>query len=83
MKEWFVYILRCADDSLYTGIAIDVTRRIDEHNGKLPGGARYTRGRRPVRLLHSEQVASRAEACHREMEIKRLKKSEKELLIGG
>ncbi len=83
MSEWFVYVLRCVDDSLYTGIATDLTRRLAEHNGELPGGARYTRGRRPVSLLHSEQVASRAEACRREMAIKGLKKAEKELLVSS
>ncbi len=83
MSEWLVYILRCADDSLYTGVATDVVRRLAEHNGELPGGARYTRGRRPVQLLYSEQVASRAEACRREAAIKRLKKGQKELLVSG
>lgn len=72
MKPWFVYILRCGDDTLYTGITTDVVRRIEEHNaGKAPG-ARYTRSRRPVVLAYTEQVASRALAARREAEIKRL-----------
>lgn len=72
MKPWFVYILRCGDDTLYTGITTDVDRRIEEHNaGKAPG-ARYTRSRRPVALAYTERVDSRALAARREAEIKRL-----------
>ncbi len=77
MKPWFVYILRCGDDTLYTGITTDVGRRIEEHNaGKTPG-ARYTRSRRPVALAYTEKVGSRALAARREAEIKRLDRSSK------
>jgi len=70
LNAWFVYILRCADGSLYTGISTDVERRVDEHNAGAPLGARYTRARRPVILVYQERVNSRAEAARREREIK-------------
>lgn len=77
MKPWFIYILRCGDDTLYTGITTDVGRRIEEHNaGKAPG-ARYTRSRRPVALAYTEEAASRALAARREVEIKRLDRGSK------
>ena len=77
MKPWFVYILRCVDDTLYTGITTDVARRIDEHNaGKAPG-ARYTRGRRPVELAYAEAAASRSAASRREAAIKQLDRTGK------
>ncbi|MDH3379324.1 MAG: GIY-YIG nuclease family protein [Gammaproteobacteria bacterium] len=79
--SWHVYIVRCADDSLYTGIALDVARRVAEHNGDQRAlGARYTRGRRPVRLVYQEAVASRSLAARREAQIKRLSRTAKERL---
>ncbi len=83
MSNWYVYIIRCADSSYYTGIATDVARRIGEHNAGCGTGARYTRGRRPVSLVYQEKHASRSSACKREFEIKRLSRKEKEILIGG
>lgn len=80
MKLWFVYILRCADDTLYTGITTDVGRRIDEHNGGKAPGARYTRGRHPVVLAYSEEAASRAAAARREAAIKQLDRAGKLVL---
>jgi putative endonuclease len=58
VKPWFVYILRCADDTLYTGITTDVARRVREHNAGVALAARYTRSRRPVALAHVEPAAS-------------------------
>ncbi len=81
MKTWHVYIVRCADDSLYTGIAKDVARRIEEHNSDDRLAARYTRGRRPVTLLYSEEYATRSEASKRECVIKQMKRWEKKALI--
>lgn len=78
---WQVYILRCADGSLYTGIARDLGRRIAEHNGAGAAGASYTRGRRPVRLVYSEGAASRSAASRREYELKQLTRAEKLQLI--
>jgi putative endonuclease len=74
---WWVYVLRCADGSLYTGITTDVDRRITEHNGDGAAGARYTRSRRPVRLVYVEPAADRAEATRRELAIKRLDRERK------
>ena len=74
---WQVYLLRCADGTLYTGVARDVTRRLRQHNGELAGGSRYTRGRRPVTLLWAEQAVDRACAQRRESRIKRLSRAQK------
>lgn len=81
--SWYVYIVRCGDDTLYTGVARDVHRRLGEHNGHRAGGARYTRARRPVRLAYCEPAASRAEAGRREAEIRRLGRAGKLELIAG
>ena len=80
---WEVYMLRCADGSLYTGIARDAARRLREHNGLASGGARYTRGRRPVSLVYREPAADRSVAARREAEIKRMSRSAKEALIAS
>ena len=77
--SWAVYILRCADGTLYTGIAPDVEKRVQKHNeGK---GAKYTRGRTPVELVYREEHPSRAEASKREYQIKQLSRAEKLELI--
>lgn len=78
---WYVYVLRCADNSLYTGIAKDVPRRVDEHNRGYPDGAKYTTGRRPVSLVYTEAAIDRAQAARRECEIKALDREQKLLLI--
>lgn len=79
----FVYIVRCADQSLYTGYATDVEKRLREHNGDTPQavGAKYTRGRGPVVLVYKETCTSRSEALKREYAIKQLPRSKKLLLI--
>lgn len=82
-NKWTVYILRCADDSLYTGITTDVDRRLQEHNASNKLGASYTRGRRPVQLVYHEQYADRASASRREAEIKKLDRLQKQQLITG
>jgi predicted GIY-YIG superfamily endonuclease len=77
--EWCVYIVRCADYSLYTGIAKDLAGRIDRHNrGR---GGRYTRSRLPVQLVYQEGAADRGAALRRELQIKDLTRPEKEALI--
>ncbi len=78
MNDWFVYIVRCADDSLYTGITKDVDRRIQEHNEGDKLAAKYTRARRPVVLVYQETCESRSVATKREIEIKKLSREEKE-----
>ena len=81
MPEWHVYILRCADGTLYTGIATDVAARLDTHNaGK---GAKYTRGRLPVVLAYQEEAENQSAALKREYAIKRLPAVEKRRLFGG
>ncbi len=74
---WCVYMLRCADGSLYTGITTDLARRVAEHNGAGGPGARYTRSRRPVQLVYAEAAANRAEATRREAAIKQLDRAGK------
>jgi putative endonuclease len=83
MAEWFVYMVRCADGSLYTGTARDLVRRVAEHNENDRLAARYTRGRRPVVLAYAETVDSRAEAVRRELAIKKLSRQAKERLAAG
>ena len=80
MPEWFTYVLRCADNSLYTGITTDLDRRLHEHNHKLTGAA-YTRARRPVTLVYQESFQTRADAAQREYTIRTLSKAAKEKLI--
>lgn len=80
-NSWFVYFLRCADNSIYTGVTTDLKRRVIEHNENNKLGAKYTRVRRPVRLVFSEPHPDRSAACQREFALKRLTKSQKEKLI--
>ncbi|MDO5484346.1 MAG: GIY-YIG nuclease family protein [Desulfovibrionaceae bacterium] len=67
---WHVYLLECADGSLYCGVTTDIARRVAQHNGLAPGGARYTRGRRPVRLLEARPCSDRRDALRLERFIK-------------
>lgn len=83
MNEWYVYILKCADESLYTGLSNDVERRLDEHNNNDRLAAKYTRARRPVQLIYQETFDSRSDASVREAEIKQLNRKDKERLISG
>lgn len=76
--SWFVYILRCGDDTLYTGITDDVPRRLEAHRaGK---GAKYTRGRGPLELVYQEELPDKSAALKREYAIKRLSRVEKLVL---
>ncbi len=76
---WYVYILRCGDGTLYTGITDDVPRRLAAHRaGK---GAKYTRGRGPLEVVYTEQVPDRSAALRRESAVKKLSRAEKEKLI--
>ncbi len=78
-ERWFVYILRCADGSLYTGIANDLDRRLEQHNAGT--ASRYTRSRLPVTLEYREEPKTKSNALKRELEIKALSRKEKEALI--
>ena len=81
MNDWFVYIVRCADDSLYTGITKDVDRRVQEHNAGDKLAAKYTRARLPVVLVYQETCESRSAATKREIEIKQLSRKDKDILL--
>ena len=72
---WYVYILECADHTFYTGITTDLDSRVKQHNAG--DGARYTRGRRPVRLIYSEEAPDRSAAQSREYGIKQLSRKRK------
>lgn len=77
---WAVYILQCADDSLYTGITTDLARRMDEHETGVKG-ARYTNGRGPFQLMYKTNCKNRAEASKLEISIKSLSRTKKLALI--
>jgi putative endonuclease len=77
----YVYVVECADDTLYTGYTTDVQRRVREHDAG--EGAKYTRGRTPVELVHVESFDSKSAAMSREHEIKSLSRAAKEQLVGG
>jgi putative endonuclease len=77
--DHFVYVVRCGDDTFYTGYTTDVARRVREHDRG--DGAKYTRGRGPVELVHVEALESRSAAMSREHEIKSLTRAEKERLV--
>ena len=76
-QAWHVYLLECADKTLYCGIARDPATRLAQHNGMLPGGARYTHGRRPVRILASRACGDRSEALKLERAVKARPRAEK------
>ena len=79
-KSWKLYMLRCGDGSLYTGITTDVEARLEVHrSGK---GAKYTRGRGPLELVYSEDCGTHSDALKREIAVKALSKEEKETLCG-
>ena len=76
---WYLYILRCGDGSLYTGITTDVARRLEAHRqGK---GAKYTRGRGPLELLYQEECGTHSQALKREREVKALSRAKKENIV--
>ena len=78
-QHWQVYIVQCADRTLYTGVAKELEARIEAHNAGR--GAKYTRGRRPVELVYSEVAADRPSALRRELEIKKLPADAKRALL--
>lgn len=81
---WHVYLLECADGTLYCGVTRDLQRRVAQHNGLKPGGARYTRGRRPVRLLASRACQLKSAALRLECAIKARPRAQKmDFLLSG
>ncbi len=76
-----LYILKCADGTFYTGITTDIDRRLSEHNGQSPKGAKYTAARRPVELVYQDSFSTRSQALKEEIRIKKLTRTEKEEMI--
>lgn len=81
MSIWHLYLVRCRDGSLYTGIATNVARRFAEHQGKGESGAKYLRGRGPLKLVFQKELGSRSLASKVEAEVKKLPKARKEQLV--
>ncbi len=81
MSHWYIYILRCADNTLYTGITNNLTRRIQEHRAQNYKTAKYLRGRAPLKLVFQLQVSNKSIALRIESNIKKLTKAQKENLI--
>ena len=81
VKRWYVYILRCSDRTLYTGITVDLERRMEAH--RLGAAAKYTRSRRPVALLYQERQRDRSAALRREAALRRLGRTGKLALIAA
>lgn len=79
MKPWFLYIVQCTDNSLYTGIALDVEKRVAKHNSGT--GAKYVQGKLPVVLAYSEKLENQTAAMKREIQIKKWSKARKLALI--
>lgn len=77
---WFVYILKCADGTFYTGITTDALRRVKEHDGSYLG-AKYTRGRRPVKLVYCRRIKNYVLAAKEECRIKKMSRKEKGALL--
>ena len=73
---WYTYIVRCSDQTLYTGIAKDLEKRLEEHNSGR-NGAKYTRTRRPVQLVYKEEFHSRSQAAKREYQLKKMDRASK------
>ena len=80
---WWVYMLRCGDGSLYTGIATDVDRRFSEHESQGPKGAKYLRGRLPLEIVFRKEIGNRSDASKEELRIKTLNRTAKLALIDG
>ncbi len=81
-SAWYVYVALCSDHSLYTGVTTDLARREREHN-EGNNGARYTRSRRPIKIVYSERVEDRSSALRREYAVKQLSSIEKQRLVSG
>lgn len=83
MSTWFVYLIRCNDSSLYTGITTDIERRFQEHRGKDNKGAKYLKGKDPLELVWQRKAKDRSEASKLEYYIRSLTKDKKEQLINN
>ncbi|PCH59003.1 MAG: hypothetical protein COC19_07860 [SAR86 cluster bacterium] len=83
MKTWSIYLVRCPDGSLYTGISIDVRRRFKEHCSDKVRGAKFLRGKTPLSLVYQGEVGDKSSASKLEYRVKRLDKQRKEDLVAG
>ena len=79
-KPWYLYVVQCSDGTLYTGVTTDIDRRIDEHNTS-SRGAKYTKARRPVKLVYKRRYANRSEAQSAEYQFKKLLRGQKLQII--
>jgi putative endonuclease len=83
MSPWSLYIIRCRDGELYTGVTTDVNRRFVEHQGGGPRAAKYLKGKAPLQLVYQELVGSRSEALKREIQVKKLSRQQKLALLNA
>jgi len=83
METWFLYLIRCKDNSLYTGITIDVNRRFEEHQNNDRKGSKYLRGKAPLKLVLKKKIGNKSLASKVEAKVKKLPKANKELLVTG
>ncbi|MFB2654567.1 GIY-YIG nuclease family protein [Shewanella seohaensis] len=81
VSTWYLYLIRCANGHLYTGITTDVARRFNEHQSSSPKAAKYLRGKGPLTLMYQEQVGTRSDALKREIAVKKLSRAQKLALI--
>lgn len=81
VSMWYLYLIRCANGHLYTGITTDVVRRFNEHQSSSPKAAKYLRGKGPLTLMYQEQVGTRSDALKREIAVKKLSRAQKLALI--
>lgn len=81
VSTWYLYLIRCANGHLYTGITTDVARRFNEHQSSSPKAAKYLRGKGPLTLMYQEMVGSRGDALRREIAVKKLSRAQKLALI--
>ena len=81
--QWFLYMIRCGDNSLYTGVTSDLARRFAEHSAQGPKTAKYLRGRGPLSLAFQVPVGNRSQALQCEYQVKQLSRQDKELLVSG
>lgn len=82
-RAWFLYLIRCRGGSLYTGVAIDIERRLAEHRSQGPRAAKFLRGRAPLALVFAAEVGDKRRALRLERAVKRLSKPKKEALVSG
>lgn len=81
-NQWYTYIVKCSDNTLYTGVTTDLERRVNEHNNS-DKGAKYTKTRRPVKLVYNETHTDRSSSSKRESEIKKLSRIDKLKIINA